>query len=55
MGNSAFSQVKDVRSRIDSVKNTFNLKEKQWMGLRTYANPFFVVPTNIKKEVEYDV
>ncbi len=54
MGNSAFSQVKDVRSRIDSVKNTFNLKEKQWMGLRTYANPFFVVPTNIKKEVEYD-
>lgn len=39
---------------IDTVKNTFSTREKQWMGLRTYSNPFLKTPQSIKKEVEYD-
>ena len=40
--------------RPDSVKNTFNLKEKKELGFRSFANPFIQLPENIKKEVEYD-
>ncbi|WP_414691870.1 cell surface protein SprA [Pedobacter sp. UBA4863] len=54
MANSSFSQVNPTRSRIDSAQNTFNVREKQWMGLRNYSNPFFKLPENIKREVEYD-
>ncbi len=54
VGQKSFSQVNSAGSRIDSAKNTFNLKEKQWMGLRNYSNPFFKLPENIKREVEYD-
>ena len=50
LGKGAFSQV----NVIDTVKNTFTPQEKQWMGLRTYSNPFFKLPGNIKKEVTYD-
>lgn len=54
VGQKSFSQVNSVGARVDSAKNTFNLKEKQWMGLRHYSNPFFKLPENIKREVEYD-
>ncbi|WP_461486226.1 T9SS outer membrane translocon Sov/SprA, partial [Pedobacter sp.] len=54
MANSSFSQVNPTRSRTDSAQNTFNVREKQWMGLRNYSNPFFKLPENIKREVEYD-
>ncbi|RYG08284.1 MAG: cell surface protein SprA, partial [Chitinophagaceae bacterium] len=54
LGKNSFSQVNNAGSRIDSAKNTFTPKEKQWMGLRTYSNPFFKLPENIKREVEYD-
>ncbi|WAC41392.1 hypothetical protein [Pedobacter sp. SL55] len=54
IGKKAFSQVHSASSRIDSAKNTFNLQEKQWMGLRNYSNPFFKLPENIKREVAYD-
>lgn len=54
LGQKTFSQVNSAGSRVDSAKNTFNLREKQWMGLRTYSNPFFKLPENIKREVEYD-
>lgn len=54
VGQKSFSQVNRAGARIDSAKNTFNLKEKQWMGLRNYSNPFFKLPENIKREVEYD-
>lgn len=54
IGKNLYSQVNAAGSKIDSAKNTFNVKEKQWMGLRTYNNPFLPLPKNIKKEVEYD-
>ncbi|RYF25710.1 MAG: cell surface protein SprA [Flavobacteriales bacterium] len=54
VGKNSFSQINNAGSRIDSVKNTFTPKEKQWMGLRNYSNPFFKLPDNIKREVEYD-
>jgi cell surface protein SprA len=54
VGKNSLSQVNNVGPRIDSAKNSFNIKEKQIMGLRTYTNPFLVLPQNIKREVEYD-
>ncbi|MDQ8004271.1 MAG: cell surface protein SprA [Pedobacter sp.] len=54
VGQKSFSQVNTAGSRIDSAKNTFTPKEKQWMGLRNFSNPFFKLPENIKREVEYD-
>ena len=53
IGQTLFAQVTGS-SKTDTAKNSFNLREKQWMGLRTYANPFFKLPENVKKEVEYD-
>ncbi|WP_461789390.1 T9SS outer membrane translocon Sov/SprA [Pedobacter sp.] len=53
IGQTLFAQVTG-RFKTDTAKNSFNLREKQWMGLRTYANPFFKLPENVKKEVEYD-
>lgn len=54
IGKTAFSQVNNGGSRVDSAKNTFNPKEKQWMGLRNYSNPFYKLPENVKREVTYD-
>lgn len=53
VGRDAFSQINDTKA-TDSAENTFNLKEKQWMGLRTYENPFFAPPKDVKRVVEYD-
>jgi cell surface protein SprA len=43
-----------VRAGTDSIKNSFNPKEKQNLGLRNYANPFLTLPSNINREVTYD-
>jgi cell surface protein SprA len=53
-GNRVFSQVTPPRVEPDSLKNPFNLREKQNLGLRNFANPFLTLPSNIKREVTYD-
>jgi hypothetical protein len=42
------------KSASDSLRNSFNLREKQYLGLRNYANPFLTLPSNINREVTYD-
>lgn len=53
-GSRAFGQVVSSKTETDSTKNTFNLSERQRLGLRTFTNPFLVLPENIKREVTYD-
>ncbi len=53
-GSYALAQVTSSKSETDSVKNTFNLSERQFLGLRTFTNPFLKLPDNIKREVTYD-
>ncbi|MBY0543495.1 MAG: hypothetical protein K2P75_08825, partial [Sphingobacteriaceae bacterium] len=52
--DTSFAQVVTSKIIPDSAKNSFNLKERQALGFRTFANPFIKLPENIKKEVEYD-
>ena len=49
-----FSQV--VQSKADTAlsKNNFGLKEKQRLGLSPLRNPFYPVPNNVRRVVEYD-
>lgn len=54
IGKSAFSQVTPVKEARDTLKNSFNLREKKQLGFRNFANPFLQLPDNIKREVEYD-
>ncbi|MEJ5993471.1 cell surface protein SprA [Pedobacter sp. Du54] len=54
IGKSAFSQVTPVKQASDTLKNSFNLREKKQLGFRNFANPFLPLPQNIKREVEYD-
>lgn len=53
-GKSVKAQVTPSKSTTDSLKNSFNVKEKQQLGLRTFSNPFLILPENIKREVTYD-
>ncbi|WP_316771091.1 cell surface protein SprA [Pedobacter frigiditerrae] len=53
-GTNAFSQVTPARTGTDSLKNSFNPKEKSNLGLRNFANPFLTLPSNITREVTYD-
>lgn len=53
-GQQTFSQVKPARSRSDTTRNDFSLKEKQRLGLRQGYNPFGPLPTNVTREVEFD-
>ena len=53
-GNRVLSQVSPTKTGTDSLRNPFNLREKQNLGLRNYANPFLTLPSNIKREVTYD-
>nr|WP_199077074.1 cell surface protein SprA [Pedobacter sp. ASV19] len=53
-GQQTFSQVKPARSRSDTTRNDFSLKEKQRLGLRQGYNPFDPLPTNVTREVEFD-
>ena len=54
IGKSAFSQVTPLKGAIDTLKNSFNLREKKQLGFRNFANPFLQYPDNVKREVEYD-
>ncbi|MGF1924209.1 MAG: cell surface protein SprA [Bacteroidia bacterium] len=54
VGKYAFSQVTPVKGATDTLKNSFNLREKRRLGLRNFENPFLPDPENIKREVEYD-
>ncbi len=54
IGEFAFSQVTPVKESTDTLKNSFNLREKKYLGFRNYANPFLQLPDNIKREVTYD-
>jgi cell surface protein SprA len=51
---SAIAQVTPPKKSDDTVKNTFNLPERKFLGLRTFNNPFLPLPENIKREVQYD-
>ena len=53
-GSRTFAQVTPVKTGTDSLKNSFNIKEKQGLGLRTNSNPFLGLPDNVKRVVEYD-
>jgi cell surface protein SprA len=53
-GIRVFAQVSPPKSKTDSVRNSFNLRDKQNLGLRNFANPFLTLPSNIKREVVYD-
>ena len=54
IGKSTFSQVTPVKEGTDTLKNSFNLREKKYLGFRNYANPFLQLPANVKREVTYD-
>jgi cell surface protein SprA len=54
IANSALSQVTPGRADTTVSKNNFSLREKQLLGLSPSTNPFYPLPNNIKKVVEYD-
>jgi len=43
-----------LKKTADTLKNSFNLREKQFLGFRDFSNPFLPLPENIKREVSYD-
>ncbi|RYG15478.1 MAG: cell surface protein SprA, partial [Chitinophagaceae bacterium] len=53
-GRETFAQVTPTRTGTDTLKNSFNVREKQGLGLRTNSNPFLGLPDNVKRVVEYD-
>lgn len=53
-GQQAFSQVTPKKIKQDTVKNSFGLKEKQRLGIRSLSNPFYPLPENMQRKVEYD-
>lgn len=54
IGQYAFAQDKPVRGTTDTLKNSFNLRERKQLGFPNFTSPFLVSPENIKREVEYD-
>lgn len=54
IGGFAFSQVTPIKEERDTLKNSFNLREKKQLGLRNFSNPFLPLPENVKREVTYD-
>jgi len=50
----AFSQVATRKTKQDTLKNSFGLKEKQRLGIRSMSNPFYPLPDNVRRKVEYD-
>ena len=53
-GRETFAQVTPTKTGTDTLKNSFNIREKQGLGLRTNSNPFLGLPDNVKRVVEYD-
>lgn len=50
----AFSQVVPSKTDTATLKNNFGLREKQLLGLGSPTNPFYPLPNNVKRLVEYD-
>ena len=50
----AFSQAVPSKADTATVKNNFGLREKQLLGLGSSTNPFYPLPNNVKRLVEYD-
>lgn len=50
----AFSQVARKRTTQDTLRNSFGLKEKQRLGIRSISTPFYPLPDNVQRKVEYD-
>lgn len=48
----SFAQINAAKS--DTVKNSFNLREKQLLGITPSSNPFYPLPSNVKRLVEFD-
>lgn len=53
-GQQAFSQVVPQNGKQDTLKNSFGLKEKQRLGIRSLSGPFYPLPENMHRKVEYD-
>lgn len=53
-GQKGFSQAVSRGKAADTTKNSFSIKEKKILGLRSLTNPFSPLPENVKREVEYD-
>ncbi|WEK19737.1 MAG: cell surface protein SprA [Candidatus Pedobacter colombiensis] len=53
-GQQAFSQVAPKKTKQDTIKNSFGLKEKQRLGIRSMSNSFSPLPDNVHRKVEYD-
>lgn len=49
-----FSQVIPGKADTTASKNNFSLREKQLLGISPSTNPFYPLPSNIKRIVEYD-
>ncbi|MET3112992.1 cell surface protein SprA [Pedobacter sp. CG_S7] len=52
-GQQVFSQQK-LQNKVDTIKNSYSLKEKKYLGLRRSSNPFDPLPTNFNRDVTYD-
>ncbi|WP_316755323.1 cell surface protein SprA [Pedobacter aquatilis] len=50
----ALSQVVIGKADTAMSKNNFSLREKQLLGLSPTTNPFYPLPNNLKRVVEYD-
>ncbi|MCX2576326.1 T9SS outer membrane translocon Sov/SprA [Pedobacter sandarakinus] len=50
----AFSQVVPGKADTAASKNNFSLREKQLLGISPSTNPFYPLPNNIRRVVEYD-
>ncbi|MBC6111010.1 cell surface protein SprA [Pedobacter fastidiosus] len=49
-----FSQVIPGKADTTASKNNFSLREKQLLGISPSTNPFYPLPSNVKRIVEYD-
>ncbi|MEQ7800847.1 cell surface protein SprA [Pedobacter sp. ASV1-7] len=49
-----FSQVSPKKVIQDTSRNSFGLKEKQRLGIRSMSSPFYPLPENVQRKVEYD-
>ncbi len=53
-GQAVFSQVSPTKAKQDTLRNPFGLKEKQRLGLGSISSPFYPLPENVQRKVEYD-
>ncbi len=50
------TEAQNTQSSVrDTVRNTFSLKERARLGINSGRNPFYPFPTNMNRDVQYDV